>query len=123
MTWMIKLATLLLLLSITRCATHHGVSSSADINSTPSALHINWQSDAYMLIEVPQINDVFYLNKDNKQYFYGFIMPQQIKVLVVTNDWLNILMIFLVGSLIRATFIMLIWLLLNKQKTVYHWPF
>jgi predicted small secreted protein len=62
MTRMIKRATLLLLLllSFTGCATHHGVSSSADINSTASALHI-----------------------------YRFIMPQQIKVLVVTNDWLN----------------------------------
>jgi tetratricopeptide (TPR) repeat protein len=72
MTRMIKRATLLLLLSFTGCATHHGVSSSADINSTASALHIDWQSDAYTLIEVPQIKDVFYLNDDRKLHFLSY---------------------------------------------------
>jgi hypothetical protein len=41
------------------CANRNDLSTSAGNKSTSIAPHINWQSDAYTLIEVPQIEDIF----------------------------------------------------------------
>ena len=39
------------------CANHNDLSTSAGNKPTSSAPHINWQSDAYTLTEVPQVED------------------------------------------------------------------
>lgn len=68
MKWTVQLSTLFLLLLIMGCASHKDISTHTD----PITSQINWQSDAYALLDVPQISDIFYLNEDRKQHFLSF---------------------------------------------------
>ena len=59
------------------CATHNDLSTSVDTKSTPILPHVNWQSDDYRLIEVPQVEDIFYLNDDNAQHFLSYYQSRK----------------------------------------------
>lgn len=72
MKWMVQFTTLFLLFFIMGCASNNDLPTSADINSTPLTPPLKWQSDDYNLIEVPQIEDIFYLNDDSAQHFLSF---------------------------------------------------
>lgn len=63
---------LLLPLLILGCASHSDLSTSTHSKSSAIVPHINWQSDVYTLIEVPHVEDIFYLNEDSKQHFLSF---------------------------------------------------
>jgi hypothetical protein len=52
-----------------RYANQKNLLISADNQSTSTLEYINWQSDAYTLIEVTQVKDIFYLNEASKQHF------------------------------------------------------
>jgi hypothetical protein len=72
MNWIFQLITLslsFLLLFMTGCANQKNLSIPADNQSISTLEYINWQSDAYTLIEVPQVKDIFYLNEASKQHF------------------------------------------------------
>ncbi len=72
MKWMVRFTTLFLLFSIMGCASYNDLSTTANTNSTPLTPLLNWQSDDYNLIEVPQIEDIFYLNDDSAQHFLSY---------------------------------------------------
>jgi hypothetical protein len=69
------------------CASHDDLSSSIDTHSARIAPHLNWQSDDYNLIEVPQIEDILMMIAHN--IFYRNTMLGKIKILKVMNVWLN----------------------------------
>ena len=77
MNWIFRLITMFGSLLMMGCANHNDLSTSAGIKSTSIAPHINWQGDTYTLIEVPQVEDVFYLNKASKQHFLSFYNDPQ----------------------------------------------
>jgi Flp pilus assembly protein TadD len=84
MNWILRLITLslsFLLLFMTGCANQKNLSIPADNQSTSTLEYINWQSDAYTLIEVPQVKDIFYLNEASKQHFLTFYNEPQIQTI------------------------------------------
>lgn len=72
MKWVKQWTALFLLLLITGCVSHNDLPTSADTKFTLILPDITWQSDVYTLVEVPQANDIFYLNEDRKQHFLSF---------------------------------------------------
>jgi hypothetical protein len=66
---MMQFVLLFLILLVMGCAGHTDQIVSANIQ--PSA-QVNWQNANYTLIDVPQVNDIFYLNEDRKQHFLSF---------------------------------------------------
>jgi Tfp pilus assembly protein PilF len=72
MKWTAQFIILFLLLLMFGCANHKGLPSSAEIKPAPLAPQLNWQSDAYTLIDVPRVHDIFYLNDHSKQQFLSF---------------------------------------------------
>jgi hypothetical protein len=71
---------------MTGCAVHNKKLVSANTLPLPQ---VKWQSDAYNLIAVPQVHDIFYLNDDRKHHFYRIIMILKTKRLMDINDWPN----------------------------------
>ena len=74
---LITLSLICLLLLTMGCANHENLSISADHQLTSIVPHLTWQSDAYTLIEVPQVEDIFYLNEPSKQHFLTFYNEPQ----------------------------------------------
>ena len=69
MKWSKQFATLFLILLVTGCAGHSETLVSANTLPLPQ---VKWQSDAYTLIAVPQVHDIFYLNDDRKHHFLSY---------------------------------------------------
>jgi Tfp pilus assembly protein PilF len=72
MNYVMRLTTFFLVLLMLGCVTNSDLSSSSDIKPTSISTDINWQSDAFKLIEVPQTHDIFYLNEDTKRHFLSY---------------------------------------------------
>ena len=72
MKWTVRFTSLFLLLSIMGCASYNDLTTSADNHSLLMSSHLNWDNDAFTLIEVPQIEDIFYLNDKSQQHFLAF---------------------------------------------------
>jgi Flp pilus assembly protein TadD len=51
------------------CAVHNEKLMSANTLPLPQ---VKWKSDAYTLIAVPQVHDIFYLNDDRKHHFLSY---------------------------------------------------
>ena len=64
-----RFATFFLILLVTGCAGHSETLVSANTLLLPQ---VKWQSDAYTLIAVPQVHDIFYLNDDRKHHFLSY---------------------------------------------------
>lgn len=73
----VRFTTLCLLFFIIGCTTHNDFSTSVETISAPIAPHVNWQSDDYTLVEVPQVDDVFYLNANSEQHFLSYYHAQK----------------------------------------------
>ena len=69
MKWSKQFATLFLISLVTGCAGHNEKLVSANTLPLPQ---VKWQSDAYTLIAVPQVHDIFYLNDDRKHHFLSY---------------------------------------------------
>jgi tetratricopeptide (TPR) repeat protein len=67
--WSKQFANLFLILLMTGCAVHNKKLVSANTLPLPQ---VKWQSDAYNLIAVPQVHDIFYLNDDRKHHFLSY---------------------------------------------------
>lgn len=74
---MLRFTTLFLLFFILGCASHGDLSSSVDTHPTLIAPELNWQSNDYTLIDVPQVDDVFYLNNKSAQHFLSYYHAQK----------------------------------------------
>jgi len=64
-----QFANLFLILLVTGCAGHSETLVSANTLPLPQ---VKWQSDAYTLIAVPQVHDIFYLNDERKHHFLSY---------------------------------------------------
>jgi hypothetical protein len=70
--WMLRFTTLFLLFLIMGCVSYNDLLTAADTHSILIPPHLNWQSDDYALIDVLQVEDIFYLNDDRTQHFLAF---------------------------------------------------
>jgi hypothetical protein len=90
MNWIFQLITMFGSLLMMGCANHNDLSTSAGNKPTSSAPHINWQSDAYTLIEVPRLKMFFILIKPVNSIFYPSITPLKIRALMGISAYINI---------------------------------
>jgi hypothetical protein len=74
---LITLSLIFLLLLVMGCANHKNLSISTDNQLTSIVLHLTWKSDAYTLIEAPQVENIFHLNEPSRQHFLTFYNEPQ----------------------------------------------
>ena len=67
----VRLITWCLFLLMLGCVSHN------DVVTSRVTVPFDWESDAYTLIDVPQVADILYLNDINKQHFLSFYNDPQ----------------------------------------------
>jgi Flp pilus assembly protein TadD len=87
---------------MTGCASQNDLSVSTDFKFIPMAPQINWQSDAYALIGVPQVDDIFYLTDESKQHFLSFYNAPENQAVAGHKRLAQYLDVFLSGFTYRG---------------------